>query len=262
MKNNRDDFPARIRHQIEMKSAYRCSNPACLKVVIGPSQDFRRVVHMGVVSHISAASPRGPRYDPSISQEERMGEENGVLLCRYCAALVDVDEDSYPPELLRQWRRGAYQRALEQLGQPTAGAQDSRSRLAVTELVRTCLCAYKTEGTVRKEANFRSCAAVLYRFLFETMPREPEYEQQLRRWNEAMHEITFELLVPVKVRISCQDHSFPRIYRTFIEELNSYDFCPREDRARLLDLIEAVMRQLCQSGEAFGLRDQGRLKDI
>lgn len=87
MKKNRDDFPAVVRHQIEKKSAYRCSNPDCRRMLIGPSEDFKKVVYMGVVAHICAAAPNGPRYDRMMSAEERASEERLAfvpLLCRAC----------------------------------------------------------------------------------------------------------------------------------------------------------------------------------
>ena len=113
--SRRDEFPIRIRRQIARKSGYRCSNPACRRMLIGPSEDFRKVVFLGIVSHICAAAPGGPRYDPEMTPEERSGEENGLLLCRYCAALVDADDRAYPAHLLRVWKRQACQFALEQL---------------------------------------------------------------------------------------------------------------------------------------------------
>ena len=92
MRQKRDDFSVKVKHLIEKKSAYRCSNPACRRMTIGPSEDFKKIQYLGVVSHICAAAPGGPRYDPAMSPEERAGEENGLLLCRYCAALIDTDE--------------------------------------------------------------------------------------------------------------------------------------------------------------------------
>ena len=41
-KNNRDDFPAKVRDRIAKMSAYRCSNPACRRMTIGSSQDHSK----------------------------------------------------------------------------------------------------------------------------------------------------------------------------------------------------------------------------
>lgn len=262
MKCNRDDFPARIRHQIEKKSAYRCSNPSCCKVLIGPSEDFTRVVSMGIVSHICAAAPKGPRYDPSMTPSERSSEENGLLLCRYCAALVDADDVSYPPELPRLWKKKAYERAREELGKRAASADDTACLLVVKELVRTCLCSCKTQGTVSKNARFRSYAGTLYRLFFEELPQQADYDTQLTAWTNAIDEILFDAPEPVHCRRSHHNRSFPSCYRYLMRELQTYDFQPQHKKAMLLDAIEATVRELFLSQEAFGLRDNNGRENL
>lgn len=255
MKKNRDDFPAVVRHQIEKKSAYRCSNPDCRRMLIGPSEDFKKVVYMGVVAHICAAAPNGLRYDRMMSAEERASEENGLLLCRYCAALVDVDERSYPPELLRLWKRQAYQLAQDLLASPAGGTEDARCWQTVRELVRVCLCTYQTQGTVSKDARFRSYAGILYQLLFEELPQEPDYDQQIKLWSAAIDQILWDALESVHVRAARYDRSFPRRYRYLMEELRTYAFQPQEQKARLLNMIEVTVQELFRSGEAFGLKE-------
>ncbi|MBS3652561.1 hypothetical protein KEU06_28695 [Pseudaminobacter sp. 19-2017] len=70
---------------------------------------------MGEAAHITAASPGGPRYDASLSSEERRSFSNGIWLCRDHAHQVDHDEEHFTVELLRQWKRNAEARAFEQL---------------------------------------------------------------------------------------------------------------------------------------------------
>jgi hypothetical protein len=72
-----------------------------------------------VASHIHAAAKGGPRYDPSQTEEERRGYDNGIWLCRTCGTKIDTDEVKYPAELLRQWRADAESYAREQLGRPS-----------------------------------------------------------------------------------------------------------------------------------------------
>ena len=255
MGKNRDDFPARVRHLIEKKSAFRCSNPNCRKVLIGPSEDFKEVVYMGVAAHIYGASPRGPRYDPSMTAEERASEENGLLLCKYCAALVDVEEKSYPPELLILWKKQAYQLARDLLMAPAEGVTDMRCWSAVQDLVRVCLCTYQTQGHVSKHANFRSCAGVLYRLLFEDLPQEADYDKQMKLWESAVQKIADSVLESVSCRVSRHDRSFPRRYRELMEELQTYDFQPQAHKAQLLNVMEAATKRLFDVEEAFGLKE-------
>ena len=254
-KQNRDNFPAGIRHQIEKKSGYRCSNPACRKMLIGPSRDFQKVVYMGTVAHICAAAPGGPRYDPSMTAEARGGEENGLLLCRYCAALVDTDEVSYPADLLRLWKKQAYQFALDLLEAPADPVQDSLCWSVVRELVRVCLCTYQTQGQIAKDARYRSYAGILYHLFFESLPQESNYDAQNKLWSAAIENIATDALQSTRVRVSHHDRSFPRHYRYFMEELRTYSFKPEQHRAQVLNTMEAEIRRLFLSGEAFGLKE-------
>jgi hypothetical protein len=64
-----------------------------------------RAINVGVASHITAASLGGPRYDPSLSPEERSAVANGIWLCQTCAKLIDNDSTRYKRETLTEWKR-------------------------------------------------------------------------------------------------------------------------------------------------------------
>lgn len=64
---------------------------------------------------MTAASSGGPRYDPSLTRQQRQSPENGVWLCQNCAKLVDNDPVRYPAELLRAWKAQAEASALAAL---------------------------------------------------------------------------------------------------------------------------------------------------
>jgi hypothetical protein len=64
----RDDFPTLIKEMLAKRVGYRCSNPGCRKPTSGPQEDPSKAVNVGVAAHITAASPNGPRYDPSLTQ--------------------------------------------------------------------------------------------------------------------------------------------------------------------------------------------------
>ncbi len=57
-----------------------------------------------MAAHITGASPGGPRYDPSLTSEERTHARNGIWLCETCAKLVDSDVARYTPAILRAWK--------------------------------------------------------------------------------------------------------------------------------------------------------------
>lgn len=111
----RDDFPKPVLDTLAKRVGYRCSNPGCRKVTSGPHTDGAKAVNVGVGSHITAASPGGPRYDLSLTPDQRRSVENGIWLCQNCGKLVDNDEARYTLPLLREWRRAAEEAALAEV---------------------------------------------------------------------------------------------------------------------------------------------------
>jgi tetratricopeptide (TPR) repeat protein len=111
----RDDFDARTKETLARRVGYRCSNPGCRQLTSGPQEDPTKAVNIGVAAHITAASEGGPRYDPGLSAEERRSVDNGIWLCQNCAKLIDSDVRQYTPELLREWKRQAEQRARDEI---------------------------------------------------------------------------------------------------------------------------------------------------
>jgi hypothetical protein len=101
----RDDFSKAVLETLAKRVGHRCSNPSCRKLTSGPHTDDAKAVNVGVGAHITAASPGGPRYDPSLTSELRRSAENGVWLCQTCGKLVDNDEARYSVAQLREWRQ-------------------------------------------------------------------------------------------------------------------------------------------------------------
>jgi len=111
----RDDFDAKTKEILARRAGYRCSNPDCRKLTSGPQEDPAKAVSIGVAAHITAASEGGPRFDSSLSPEERRSVDNGIWLCQNCAKLIDSDVQRYTPELLCEWKRQAEQRARDEI---------------------------------------------------------------------------------------------------------------------------------------------------
>jgi len=117
----RGDFPTPVKVLLAKRVGYRCSNPNCRMLTIGPQVDPLNSVNIGVAAHITAASPGGPRYDKSLTSEERGDSSNGIWLCQKCAKLVDSDSTRYTIEKLLNWKNLAEQAALNELeGRPGA----------------------------------------------------------------------------------------------------------------------------------------------
>ena len=110
----RDEFPKAVAETLAERVGNRCSNPGCRKPTSGPHTEDEKALNVGVAAHITAASPRGPRYDTSLTTDERKGVGNGIWLCQSCAKLVDNDEARYTKELLLRWKQAAEQEALRE----------------------------------------------------------------------------------------------------------------------------------------------------
>ena len=118
----RDEFYQKAKIMLSMKTGMTCSNPDCRIFTGGPDENI------GVAAHISAASQKGPRYDPALSVKQRRSYENGIWLCQKCAKLVDsrVCEAQYPRTLLEVWKQIAENRAIAYVGKTSPFLSDYR----------------------------------------------------------------------------------------------------------------------------------------
>lgn len=106
----RDDFTLKTKEILAKRVAYLCSNPKCLRTTVGPSSNPAKVDNVGVAAHITAAAENGPRYDRSLTSEERRSITNGIWLCRICDKLVDGDDEQYTTLVLQSWKQMAEDR--------------------------------------------------------------------------------------------------------------------------------------------------------
>jgi hypothetical protein len=102
----RNDFSASVIDRLAKRAGMKCSFPACRQPTSGPDSEDG-VTNVGVAAHISAASPGGARYDPSMTEAERSDISNGIWLCQNHAKLIDDDELTYTNERLRDWKQEA-----------------------------------------------------------------------------------------------------------------------------------------------------------
>ncbi len=102
--SNRDDFSESTKQLLARRVGFRCSNPNCRAATSGPSCDPEKFVSLGVAAHITAASERGPRFNPDLSGEERRDASNGIWLCQNCAKLIDSDTLRFSVHVLNSWK--------------------------------------------------------------------------------------------------------------------------------------------------------------
>lgn len=131
-RKQRDDFPLRVKETLAKRAGYKCSNPACQAPTVGPQkQDDAGTVNVGRAAHITAAAAGGPRYDVSLTPEERRAQSNGLWCCAVCGDLVDKDEQGFSVALLRQWKKDAEARARTRLGKSKGRSVDPYRGLAL-----------------------------------------------------------------------------------------------------------------------------------
>jgi hypothetical protein len=112
----RDDFTSSVKERIARRAGYRCSAPSCRASTPGPTDDPDGASNVGVAAHITAASAGGPRYDPTLTPEQRRGTANGIWLCQNHAKQIDDDVVRFTVQLLRDWKELAEMRAASEQG--------------------------------------------------------------------------------------------------------------------------------------------------
>lgn len=107
MPNKRDDFNKTVIQTLSKRAAYICSNPDCRALTICPSEnDSNKPMYVGEASHITSAAPNGPRYDESITSEQRSSIANAIFLCKICARMIDTNNGvDFSTELLKSWKK-------------------------------------------------------------------------------------------------------------------------------------------------------------
>lgn len=114
--NFRDDFTQKTKDILAKRVGYICSNPNCMRMTVGPKQgEADSALSLGQAAHITAASVGGPKYDKTLTTQERKSVNNGLWLCYSCATLIDRGELYYTKELLHSWKESAEKKHLMQL---------------------------------------------------------------------------------------------------------------------------------------------------
>jgi len=114
-KSARDDFPLNVKRALAGRAGNRCS--VCQKSTSGPGPTKGVARSDGVAAHITAASQGGPRFDTSLSHEERRSAANGIWVCTQHGREIDAAESTYSVELLRSLKKIREESATRELQQ-------------------------------------------------------------------------------------------------------------------------------------------------
>ncbi len=134
MANNRDNFSKPTTDILAKRVGYLCSNPACRQLTIGSNEIATKSTSIGIAAHITAASAGGPRYDSTISSDQRSQIDNGIWLCSNCAMLIDKDEKQYTVDVLSNWKLAAEEESRQKLNGQFK-VQQSGSPFLETDLI-------------------------------------------------------------------------------------------------------------------------------
>lgn len=117
----RHNFSTPTKDLLAKRVGFVCCNPECRRPTSGPQVSEDGAVNTGVAAHISAAAQGGPRYDDTLSAEQRSDSSNGIWLCQTCAKLVDNDPTRFDRKVLEAWKRAAERAAAMELvlGRPS-----------------------------------------------------------------------------------------------------------------------------------------------
>ena len=104
--DKRDDFSPRTKEIISKRASFICSEPDCRSLTLCPSDaEPKKFIYIGKVAHITAASQEGPRFDSSLTPEQRSSPDNGIFLCSNCADMIDKNNGvDFTVTLLKIWK--------------------------------------------------------------------------------------------------------------------------------------------------------------
>ena len=129
----RDDFTQKVIERLRARVGFRCSHPDCRVPTSGPGEGDLDVAHFGRAAHISAAAPGGPRYDETLTREQRRSISNAIWLCANHADEIDDLESRYTAQRLRDWKKQAEAAADAEKGRPLPHRDDG-TKLLVSAL--------------------------------------------------------------------------------------------------------------------------------
>ncbi|WP_147411236.1 hypothetical protein [Pseudomonas cavernicola] len=125
----RDDFTPTTIRALKDAAGNICSKPDCLVFTAGSKELNDGPMSIGIAAHITAAAPGGPRYDGTLTKEERRAVSNGIWLCQNHARQIDVDPVPFPVELLKKWKAKAEQRSNAMVGQKSITEAELRDEI-------------------------------------------------------------------------------------------------------------------------------------
>lgn len=113
MANKARQYKRSTVRRLDTLSGNECSAPDCPKSLV--AKDGASIISK--ICHIEAASADGPRYNASMTDDERRHFNNLILLCDECHTIIDNKDNEvlYPVELLREWKSDHHSKITQRL---------------------------------------------------------------------------------------------------------------------------------------------------
>lgn len=147
----RDEFTLKTKDILAKRVSFNCSNPECKAQTIGPNSNPQKTVSIGVAAHITAASAGGPRFNSSLSSQDRSDISNGIWLCENCSTLIDKDPIKFSVNVLNTWKTKAEDDAFKLLQERHASTTNPHGMRPYAEAeLKWGGCLKKTHGVSPK----------------------------------------------------------------------------------------------------------------
>ena len=187
----RDDFTLKVIERLRARVGFRCSHPDCRVPTSGPGEGDLDVAHFGRAAHITAAAPGGPRYDETLTREQRRSISNAIWLCANHADEIDDLESRYTAQRLRDWKKQAEAAADAEKGRPLPHRDDG------TKLLVSALTGQATGLAVSAIGNVHQATEVVLNQLDPRIRIETTYQNGATKFTLYPQEtIDFKLSVP------------------------------------------------------------------
>jgi hypothetical protein len=187
----RDEFPERVKQLAAARTGHRCS--ICRAHTSGPQAREDGALNLGEAAHISAAAPGGPRFDPSLSPEQRTSLTNAIWLCRICAKLIDNDVQRFPRQLLAELKERAETDAFAEIGKPQSALVSSH--LDLKQVVKDAIAEGGPSPT-QFDGEIDSAVANIEHFKFEVARILLERLKE-NRWGELTDRQKFRVVTNI-----------------------------------------------------------------
>ncbi|MFX3643322.1 MAG: hypothetical protein ACE3L7_32520 [Candidatus Pristimantibacillus sp.] len=84
---------------LALRSGNECAYPDCPAEIVDSENDY-----VGELAHIEAAEPKGPRFNPEQTDEERRGIDNLMFMCHPHHTKIDNNIEKFPVERLKEFK--------------------------------------------------------------------------------------------------------------------------------------------------------------